>query len=184
MAGLKQLRLLFINKRGVNKNQLFNRHISHSELEGPLTIRKFHDEKFRSSLLTRTHFPKIRHFAKYNFLLSAENCLPKNRSISSASETNSAFKAPSRIQGDLRLKKASGGENHDSDKDPKSVAYWYLATCALVFATIAVGGLTRLTESGLSIVEWNLIKGVKAPSSEEEWQSEFEKYKQYPEYNM
>lgn len=40
----------------------------------------------------------------------------------------------------------------------------------------------RLTESGLSMVEWNLIRGMKPPVSEEEWLREFEKYKAYPEY--
>ncbi|KAJ3333442.1 Cytochrome c oxidase assembly protein cox15 [Blyttiomyces sp. JEL0837] len=44
--------------------------------------------------------------------------------------------------------------------------------------------LTRLTESGLSIVEWNLIKGMKPPANEAEWNVEFEKYKQFPEYKL
>lgn len=43
------------------------------------------------------------------------------------------------------------------------------------------GGVTRLTESGLSMVTWRLL-GEKLPTSEQEWQQEFEKYKQFPEY--
>lgn len=54
----------------------------------------------------------------------------------------------------------------------------------MVFAIVVVGGLTRLTESGLSIVEWNVISGMKPPRSEQEWKDEFEKYKQYPEYKL
>lgn len=45
------------------------------------------------------------------------------------------------------------------------------------------GGVTRLTESGLSMVTWKLL-GEKMPSSEAEWIAEFEKYKQYPEFKM
>lgn len=78
----------------------------------------------------------------------------------------------------------SGSKRKDREQDPKAVAYWYLASCALVFSTVVIGGLTRLTESGLSIVEWSVIKGMKAPSSAEEWEREFEKYKLYPEYQV
>lgn len=54
----------------------------------------------------------------------------------------------------------------------------------MTFGIVVVGGMTRLTESGLSIVEWNLIKGMKPPRSQEEWEEEFGKYKQFPEYKM
>ncbi|KAJ9077542.1 Cytochrome c oxidase assembly protein cox15 [Entomophthora muscae] len=68
------------------------------------------------------------------------------------------------------------------ERCPPVVGYWMLAMGAMVFGIVVVGGLTRLTESGLSIVEWNLIKGIKPPTSEEEWEREFEKYKQFPEF--
>lgn len=64
------------------------------------------------------------------------------------------------------------------------VAYWLYFNAGMVFAIVVVGGLTRLTESGLSIVEWNVISGMKPPRSEQEWRDEFEKYKQYPEYKL
>ncbi|KAJ3416017.1 vacuolar protein sorting-associated protein 1 [Chytridiales sp. JEL 0842] len=64
------------------------------------------------------------------------------------------------------------------------VGYWYLFCAFLVFGIVALGGLTRLTESGLSITEWNLIKGMKFPTSKEEWETEFGKYKQFPEYKL
>ncbi|KAJ3247867.1 Cytochrome c oxidase assembly protein cox15 [Chytriomyces hyalinus] len=64
------------------------------------------------------------------------------------------------------------------------VGWWYLYCAALVFAIVAVGGVTRLTESGLSITEWNLIKGMKPPTTEEEWMVEFDKYKKFPEYTL
>ncbi|KAF9943371.1 Cytochrome c oxidase assembly protein cox15 [Mortierella alpina] len=64
------------------------------------------------------------------------------------------------------------------------VGYWMLTISAMTFGIVVVGGMTRLTESGLSIVEWNLIKGMKPPRSQEEWEEEFAKYKQFPEYKI
>lgn len=64
-----------------------------------------------------------------------------------------------------------------------SAVKWWMAICAaMVFSMIVIGGITRLTESGLSIVEWNPIHGIIPPISEEDWIEEFEKYKQFPEF--
>lgn len=65
-----------------------------------------------------------------------------------------------------------------------AVAYWLYFNAGMVFSIIVVGGLTRLTESGLSITEWNVISGMKPPRSALEWEEEFEKYKQFPEYKL
>jgi cytochrome c oxidase assembly protein subunit 15 len=62
------------------------------------------------------------------------------------------------------------------------VRLWLLAVAALVFATVLVGGATRLTESGLSIVEWKPVTGAIPPLSEPQWQSEFDKYKTIPQW--
>lgn len=60
---------------------------------------------------------------------------------------------------------------------------WWLAGCgALVIGMVVVGGVTRLTESGLSITEWKPIVGALPPVSRADWEVEFEKYKQFPEY--
>src|ERR1041385_1635017 len=64
------------------------------------------------------------------------------------------------------------------------VAAWLLACCALVFAMVVVGGVTRLTHSGLSIVEWQPIVGPLPPLDEAAWQETFAKYKQTPEYRL
>ncbi|KAJ0183542.1 hypothetical protein K1T71_001518 [Dendrolimus kikuchii] len=66
-------------------------------------------------------------------------------------------------------------------KNTKAVGYWLLGCSGMVFTAVVLGGVTRLTESGLSMVTWKLL-GEKRPTSEEEWQKEFEKYQQYPEY--
>jgi heme a synthase len=62
------------------------------------------------------------------------------------------------------------------------VRAWLLVVAALVFLTAAVGGGTRLTGSGLSIVEWRPVTGTLPPLSQAAWQTEFEKYKTIPQY--
>ena len=62
------------------------------------------------------------------------------------------------------------------------VANWLLACCALVFAMVVLGGVTRLTGSGLSMAEWRPIMGAIPPMSDAEWQRVFEIYKQTPEF--
>ena len=63
-----------------------------------------------------------------------------------------------------------------------AIQLWLAVVCFLIFVMVVVGGITRLTESGLSIVEWKPITGIVPPTSEAAWQLEFENYKQYPEY--
>ena len=62
------------------------------------------------------------------------------------------------------------------------VRWWLYGICFLVFAMVLVGGATRLTDSGLSITEWEPIHGIIPPLSEAQWQEELEKYRQIPEY--
>ncbi|EMR11342.1 hypothetical protein PNEG_00371 [Pneumocystis murina B123] len=64
------------------------------------------------------------------------------------------------------------------------IGYWLLGCSSLVFGIVILGGLTRLTESGLSITEWKPITGIFPPLSHEEWVSEFEKYKATPEFKF
>jgi len=65
---------------------------------------------------------------------------------------------------------------------PIAISNWLYSVAFLVFIMVIVGGVTRLTESGLSITEWKPITGAIPPMSETAWESEFEKYKQIPEY--
>ena len=64
----------------------------------------------------------------------------------------------------------------------RAVSRWLGLTGLLIFVLVIVGGITRLTDSGLSITEWKPIHGVIPPLSGAEWKEEFEKYKQIPEY--
>jgi len=67
-------------------------------------------------------------------------------------------------------------------KTNKSVIYWLLSGCVLLFIMVTVGGITRLTNSGLSMTDWHLINDTFPPMSEEKWVEAFEEYKKFPEY--
>jgi heme a synthase len=64
----------------------------------------------------------------------------------------------------------------------RAIALWLFACCAMIFLMVVIGGITRLTESGLSITEWQPVTGVLPPMSEAQWTAEFEKYKAIPQY--
>ena len=65
---------------------------------------------------------------------------------------------------------------------PLALACWLLLVAVLVFAIVVVGGITRLTESGLSITEWNLVSGTLPPLNHGDWAAEFARYQATPEY--
>jgi len=62
------------------------------------------------------------------------------------------------------------------------INYWLLSVFFTISLMVAVGGITRLTRSGLSIVEWRPVTGIVPPLNEQEWQAEFDKYRQFPEF--
>lgn len=64
----------------------------------------------------------------------------------------------------------------------RQVARWLLFCAAVIFGMILLGGMTRLTSSGLSMVEWKPLIGIVPPLSEQAWVETFDKYKQFPEY--
>ncbi|WP_445193430.1 COX15/CtaA family protein [Sphingomonas sp. Tas61C01] len=65
---------------------------------------------------------------------------------------------------------------------PRAVAIWLFVVAAMIVAIVVVGGITRLTESGLSITEWKPIRGIVPPIGTAQWQAEFDAYKRIPEY--
>jgi cytochrome c oxidase assembly protein subunit 15 len=67
---------------------------------------------------------------------------------------------------------------------PRALALWLLAVAGLVFLMVVVGGITRLTESGLSIVRWEPLSGTLPPIGEEAWAAEFAAYRQSPQYQL
>ena len=74
--------------------------------------------------------------------------------------------------------------DQDRDEWRLGVSRWMKILFILVFLMVLVGGLTRLTDSGLSITEWNVIKGAIPPLSDIAWALEFDKYKNIPEYQL
>lgn len=66
----------------------------------------------------------------------------------------------------------------------RQIATWLLACCALVFAMVVVGGITRLTHSGLSMVEWQPIVGAIPPLTDTQWEEAFAKYRETPEFKQ
>lgn len=65
----------------------------------------------------------------------------------------------------------------------KYVRYWLITGCVLIFFQIVIGGITRITGSGLSITKWEIVTGTFPPMSESEWVKEFDLYKATPQYS-
>ena len=72
--------------------------------------------------------------------------------------------------------------DNDTESKNRSVARWLLVCCALVFVMVVLGGVTRLTGSGLSMVDWRPVTGILPPLSDEAWQRTFEMYQATPEF--
>src|SRR5690242_12758726 len=70
----------------------------------------------------------------------------------------------------------------DAPRD-RAVACWLFVCAAMIFVMVALGGLTRLTESGLSITQWQPVSGVLPPLGAAAWQAAFDAYKQIPQYD-
>jgi heme a synthase len=66
--------------------------------------------------------------------------------------------------------------------DGRAVALWLIGCCAMIFLMVVIGGITRLTESGLSITEWQPIEGVLPPLSDAQWNDAFARYQAIPQY--
>lgn len=69
-------------------------------------------------------------------------------------------------------------------KRPRAMAMWLFLVAALIVAMVVVGGITRLTESGLSITEWKPVTGTIPPLNDAQWQEEFARYQRIPEYQL
>jgi len=79
-----------------------------------------------------------------------------------------------------------GGDDRvlGTERGLRPVAIWLLVCCAMIFAMVVIGGVTRLTWSGLSITEWQPVTGIVPPLSAEDWQAEFAKYQQTAQYKL
>lgn len=75
----------------------------------------------------------------------------------------------------------SGASNSTAAATPQIVGWWLMGCSASVFTMVVIGGITRLTRSGLSMTDWR-PQGKSMPRTDEEWEVEFDRYKQFPEY--
>ncbi|KAH0623855.1 hypothetical protein JD844_007024 [Phrynosoma platyrhinos] len=66
----------------------------------------------------------------------------------------------------------------------RAVGRWLLICSGTVAGAVVLGGITRLTESGLSMVDWHLVREMKPPQTQQEWEAEFQKYQQFPEFKI
>ncbi|TDL91218.1 heme A synthase [Meridianimarinicoccus aquatilis] len=98
----------------------------------------------------------------------------KNRKL--FEEVDAPTAAPATTKGGLIDRRGSGAR--------RGVRLWLMVLFVMVVTMIAVGGLTRLTDSGLSITEWRPVTGAVPPLSAKAWQSEFDKYREIPEYEL
>lgn len=85
---------------------------------------------------------------------------------------------------DVALQPGRGTVSLPSKAAERAVGRWLLVCSGTVAGAVILGGVTRLTESGLSMVDWHLIKEMKPPTSQEEWEAEFQKYQQFPEFKI
>lgn len=119
----------------------------------------------RKQLILRTSFDFLRRFVPFK----------ERRSYLTAS-------SHLRASGQRSLKDSLARTNYFIPE--KKIGYWLIGTSTLVFGIVVVGGLTRLTESGLSITEWRPVTGVLPPLNKLQWEIEFEKYKDSPEFKQ
>ncbi|KAN0120262.1 cytochrome c oxidase assembly protein-like protein cox15 [Hyaloscypha variabilis] len=103
-----------------------------------------------------------------------------------ASTKSSPLSSLSQTISNAEKERAKGGAKKGFFPETSSngVAYWLLASAGSVFGIVVFGGLTRLTESGLSITEWKPVTGSLPPLSAEDWNSEFAKYRASPEFKL
>lgn len=104
--------------------------------------------------------------------------------LSTRSFSTSAFKAQAQTIKVAQIAETSEGKRNPTIVSNKITAYWLICTSGLIFGIVVVGGLTRLTESGLSITEWKPVTGAIPPLNQEEWEEEFAKYKDSPEFKQ
>ena len=79
---------------------------------------------------------------------------------------------------------ATMNSNLENDKARRWVSAWIITGVVMLLIQVVLGGITRLTGSGLSITEWNVVTGALPPLNEQHWITEFEKYKQTPQYRL
>ncbi|KAK5452234.1 Cytochrome c oxidase assembly protein cox15 [Exophiala xenobiotica] len=133
---------------------------------------------------TRQHEPRL--VCQSQIQTNAQNRLARTFSASTISRATQSASDSTQSSTDNEETGNKSQKKNSSFPDTSSnlVAYWLLGSAASVFGIVVFGGLTRLTESGLSITEWKPVTGSLPPMSEADWESEFAKYRSSPEFKM
>ncbi|XP_010862282.1 cytochrome c oxidase assembly protein COX15 homolog isoform X2 [Esox lucius] len=88
------------------------------------------------------------------------------------------------IPAEIGANTAPGAAQVPNAATNRILGQWLLGCSGLVVGAVVLGGVTRLTESGLSMVDWHLVREMKPPHSQAEWEAEFTKYQQFPEFKI
>lgn len=123
------------------------------------------------------------HFNQFNYFSSSlsSNSLNIRFSIANQFQNYSRINKFNKIP--LRQLCTSTEVPKSDHEIPKKVAYWLFGVAGLVIGMVTVGGFTRLTKSGLSMTDWKL-QGKLPPLTQKEWEKEFDRYKQFPEWQQ
>ncbi|MCJ1281894.1 Cytochrome c oxidase assembly protein cox15 [Xylographa opegraphella] len=105
--------------------------------------------------------------------------------VSGVGISSDAASPLSPLNGTIRnVRRETSRKSYFPETSDKAVAYWLLGSAASVFGLVVFGGLTRLTESGLSITEWRPVTGSLPPMNATDWDLEFTKYRSSPEFKQ
>ncbi|KAL4922269.1 cytochrome oxidase assembly protein-domain-containing protein [Aspergillus aurantiobrunneus] len=144
--------------------------------------------RFSKELFTcRQCLVRTQHYGTRTTLRTPSIPFSRNNRINAISLRDKARNAFARCSSDSAAANSAKSETSKSsfpDVSDKSVAYWLLGSAASVFGIVVFGGLTRLTESGLSITEWRPVTGSLPPMNTEDWESEFARYRASPEFQL
>jgi cytochrome c oxidase assembly protein subunit 15 len=146
-----------------------------------------------ASVLNTLKSPALKNFTlatvntKSTVLSTTKKFLPQWRSLGLAKRhfsTTTAKKVSASTIAEEAANTTSKTRKRTLINSSNAVGYWLIGTSGLVFGIVVLGGLTRLTESGLSITEWKPVTGAIPPLNQAEWEAEFEKYKESPEFKQ
>ena len=114
----------------------------------------------------------------FKSLLQKGSLVKHQRSLFNYMKTKQA------IVRNVKMKRLLAVDSSPSSSSQRLVGYWLLGCSGAVAGAVILGGVTRLTKSGLSMTDWNLVRGMKPPRTQEEWIKEFNRYKNFPEYYL
>jgi cytochrome c oxidase assembly protein subunit 15 len=161
----------------VQRGQAFDNRIDETRIVFEIPSESLSREVIGAAALARSKFNEL------GFLFRGQGDFHETQASRPASDVNrtdmksSASAVSSGIEG-------TSVKTGSYDGNLRPIALWLLLCCAMIFAMVVIGGITRLTVSGLSITEWQPVVGILPPLSPAAWAAEFEKYQHIPQYRL